>query len=258
MGDDGGEYEVQELDPRVMLVPEFLPGERVTITIGSSTKQAEVRFVGPLQGMKGFFLGVQYDDKVGKNDGQHNGRRYFRCPPNHGGFVRATKVTRSETGEPAAVPSLEEHAVDSSTERATSESPGAGGTGTYATGPGLHKAVVGSLSQFTIVAVDADGQRRDKGGDEVAVVIRGRSAGDHSQPALLRTKLIDRGDGTYMCEYRPWLTGSFAVSVTLDQQHINGSPYELTIITLRPDASRCVVRGDALSKAVARIPMKVS
>ena len=66
----------------------------MTITIGSSTKQAEVRFVGPLQGMQGFFLGVQYDDKVGKNDGQHNGRRYFRCPPNHGGFVRATKVTR--------------------------------------------------------------------------------------------------------------------------------------------------------------------
>ena len=91
MGDDGGEYEVQELDPRVMLVPEFLPGERVTITIGSSTKQAEVRFVGPLQGMKGFFLGVQYDDKVGKNDGQVHSRGVTKGSRQHANTSGSTK-----------------------------------------------------------------------------------------------------------------------------------------------------------------------
>jgi hypothetical protein len=67
MADESGDYEVQELDPRVFQVPEFLPGQKVQITIGSTTKHAEVRFVGPLTGMKGFWLGVQYEDKASRD-----------------------------------------------------------------------------------------------------------------------------------------------------------------------------------------------
>ena len=85
--------------------------------------------------------------------------------------------------------------------------------------------------------------------------MRGKACAE-SQPALVRTKLIDRGDGTYMCEYRPWLTGSFAVNVTLDACHISGSPYNLNVVTLRPDATKCEVRGDALQRATSRLPAK--
>jgi len=95
-----------------------------------------------------------------------------------------------------------------------------------------------------------------KGGDNIEVVMRGIGGANNSQPALLHTKIIDRGDGSYICEFRPWLTGTFGVWITLDGCNITGSPYELSVITLRPDASRCIVRGDALHKAVARTPMK--
>jgi hypothetical protein len=42
----------------------------------------------------GYWVGVQYDDKVGKNDGCFTNqagekRRFFTCPPGHGGFVLA-------------------------------------------------------------------------------------------------------------------------------------------------------------------------
>ena len=38
--------------------------------------------------------------------------------------------------------------------------------------------------------------------------------------------------------------------------HIAGSPFSLSVINLRPDASKCEVRGDAPSRAVARQPAK--
>ena len=92
-----------ELDPRVMLVPELLPGDRCKTEPGG--RKAEVRFVGKVPGMKGFWVGVQYDDKVGKNDGVLNGKRYFRCPAGHGGFIRATKVAQVKAfGEDALGP----------------------------------------------------------------------------------------------------------------------------------------------------------
>ena len=93
MPDDDRDDEGPELDPRVFLVPDFLPGARCQTEPGG--RQARVRYVGKMPGMpQGYWVGVQYDEKVGKNDGTNNGRRYFRCPQGHGGFVRATKITK--------------------------------------------------------------------------------------------------------------------------------------------------------------------
>ena len=123
-------------------------------------------------------------------------------------------------------------------------------------GPGLDKAVVGSLAQFSIIAKNNQGQQVSEGGDHFVVTMRGRGSVQRSQPALVRTKLIDRGDGSYMCEYRPWLTGNFSISVALHGCPVGSSPFEVSVITLRPDPCKCVVRGEALKSAIARTPMK--
>ncbi|GJE87126.1 RNI-like protein [Phanerochaete sordida] len=53
-----------------------------------------VRFVGPVEGTNGTWLGVEWDDPArGKHDGVKDNRRYFTCRvPNAGSFIRPTAV----------------------------------------------------------------------------------------------------------------------------------------------------------------------
>ena len=40
----------------------------------------------------GWWIGVQYDEPVGKNNGSVKGVRYFECPDGDGGRLRPYKV----------------------------------------------------------------------------------------------------------------------------------------------------------------------
>ncbi|KAI0317464.1 hypothetical protein OF83DRAFT_1276525 [Amylostereum chailletii] len=53
-----------------------------------------VRYVGQVEGTKGEWVGVEWDDPSrGKHDGVKDGRRYFHCLiPNSGSFIRATSA----------------------------------------------------------------------------------------------------------------------------------------------------------------------
>ncbi|CAN0211889.1 unnamed protein product, partial [Discosporangium mesarthrocarpum] len=57
-----------------------------------------VRFIGCTQFASGRWVGLELADGTGKNDGSVNGVEYFRCPPDHGVFVRPDMVERESGG----------------------------------------------------------------------------------------------------------------------------------------------------------------
>lgn len=73
-------------------------GERCEVNPGG--KRGEIKFIGKIPAIAaGWFVGVQYDEPVGKNDGSCKGTRYFDCPPKFGGFLRPDKISVGEFPE---------------------------------------------------------------------------------------------------------------------------------------------------------------
>ncbi|KAI0692487.1 CAP Gly-rich domain-containing protein [Cytidiella melzeri] len=85
--------------------PSPKPASQVDIPIGSRCevettetdfhKRGTVRFVGQTKfgNGEGVWVGVEYDEPIGKNDGSVLGERYFTCKPKCGVFVRPERVT---------------------------------------------------------------------------------------------------------------------------------------------------------------------
>ncbi|KAG0357288.1 CAP Gly-rich domain-containing protein [Gamsiella multidivaricata] len=73
-------------------------GDRCEVDVGSGIlkRRGTVRFIGTTEFQSGLWVGVQYDEPLGKNDGSVQGVRYFTCPANYGSFVRPDKV---QTGD---------------------------------------------------------------------------------------------------------------------------------------------------------------
>eukprot|EP00096_Caligus_rogercresseyi_P010563 TRINITY_DN389_c1_g8_i1.p1 TRINITY_DN389_c1_g8~~TRINITY_DN389_c1_g8_i1.p1 ORF type:complete len:250 (-),score=80.55 TRINITY_DN389_c1_g8_i1:110-859(-) len=70
-------------------------GDRCSITVPGniSDRRGEVKFIGDVHFKPGIWVGVQYDEPVGKNDGSLEGKRYFQCPKKYGGFVKICFVS---------------------------------------------------------------------------------------------------------------------------------------------------------------------
>jgi len=71
-------------------------GQRCEVQPGA--RRGEVMFVGEVEGIRGggAWVGVKFDEPVGKSNGEVKGVKIFECAPNHGGFVRGKNV---ETGD---------------------------------------------------------------------------------------------------------------------------------------------------------------
>uniref|UniRef100_A0A7C9E938 CAP-Gly domain-containing protein n=1 Tax=Opuntia streptacantha TaxID=393608 RepID=A0A7C9E938_OPUST len=66
----------------------FAIGQRVH-SVGDSRRIGTVKYVGPIQGYSGDWVGVDWDNGDGRNDGSVNGVRYFQAKTdNSASFVR--------------------------------------------------------------------------------------------------------------------------------------------------------------------------
>lgn len=80
-------------------------GEPVLVSTRFGDSIGAVRFCGKsVQFADGEWIGVEFDEAVGKNDGSVQGIPYFRCAPNHGLFVRPSQMKPYFKRTPAPAP----------------------------------------------------------------------------------------------------------------------------------------------------------
>lgn len=77
------------------------PGQLVRIADG---RQAIVRYIGDVHFRPGDWVGVELDEKTGKNDGSVQGTRYFDCRDGYGMFIKPVTLSIIEEPPPASKP----------------------------------------------------------------------------------------------------------------------------------------------------------
>ena len=112
-------------------------------------------------------------------------------------------------------------------------------------GEGVTLAIVRHPNTFQILAHDESGERKQAGGDEFKVDIKGKGV-------YPRVKTSDNGDGSYTVTWSPETTGEYVINVSLAGEKLPGCPFTCSVSTRTPHAPHCSLVGEALKRAVSR------
>lgn len=93
----------QPYTPPAQVSPDYQAVEAGQLKVGQrccvepGERRGEIKYVGRVSGLaEGWWVGVAFDEPLGKGDGSAKGKHYYECTPGHGSFVRPDKVTAGD------------------------------------------------------------------------------------------------------------------------------------------------------------------
>lgn len=92
-------------------------------------------------------------------------------------------------------------------------------------GEDLHRAREKQTASFTLFCKDAAGESMGRGGDDIRVTV----VPNDKKDSPVRTVVQDNKDGTYSISYTPKEPGVYTVLVCIKEQHVQGSPFTVTV-----------------------------
>jgi len=60
--------------------------------VSQPVKRGTIMYIGQVHFKPGVWIGVKYDEPLGKNNGSVDNKRYFDCQDKYGAFVRPSSV----------------------------------------------------------------------------------------------------------------------------------------------------------------------
>ena len=111
-------------------------------------------------------------------------------------------------------------------------------------GQGVEEAKVRQAAYFWIEAFDGRGRKRTEGGDAFFVHVRG--------PSVVRASVTDNNDGSYLVVWKPSVSGTYVIAVSLFGVTVPSTPRAVVASTTLPCPAKCVVKGEHTRRAVSR------